>query len=100
WVIGHWVIGHWVIGHWVIGHRVIGRRTVQVAVWTGALLMIVAVGVTRVYLGVHFPSDVLAGWALGAAWAVTIALVMNVWEQSRGDPDRLDSPKNERLKND
>jgi len=31
---------------------------------------------------VHFPSDVLAGWALGAAWAATIALVVNVWEQS------------------
>lgn len=72
----------WLLLAWMIGHWVISRRAVQVAVWTGALLMIVAVGATRVYLGVHFPSDVLAGWALGAAWAVTIALVVNVWEQS------------------
>ncbi|MGH3811693.1 MAG: phosphatase PAP2 family protein [Pseudonocardiaceae bacterium] len=90
WLLSAWMVGRWVIGHWVIGHRVIGRRTVQVAVWTGALLMIVAVGVTRVYLGVHVPSDVLAGWALGAAWAVTIALVVNVWEQSRPTPSRRD----------
>jgi membrane-associated phospholipid phosphatase len=72
----------WLLLAWMIGHWVTSRRAIQGAVWTGALLMIMAVGATRVYLGVHFPSDVLAGWALGAAWAVTIALVVNVWEQS------------------
>ncbi|MGQ0719632.1 MAG: phosphatase PAP2 family protein [Pseudonocardiales bacterium] len=80
----------WLLAAWMVGRWVIGRRAFQVAVWIGALLMIVAVGVTRVYLGVHFPSDVLAGWALGAAWAVTIALVVNVWEQSRPTPSRRD----------
>jgi membrane-associated phospholipid phosphatase len=77
-----WLLSAWMVGHWMVGHWVIGRRAVQVAVWTGALVMIIAVGATRVYLGVHFPSDVLAGWALGAAWAVTIALAVTVWEQS------------------
>ncbi|MDQ3764315.1 MAG: phosphatase PAP2 family protein [Actinomycetota bacterium] len=77
-----WLLSAWMVSHWMVGHSGIGRRAVRVAVWSGALLMIVAVGATRVYLGVHFPSDVLAGWALGAAWAVTIALVVSVWEQS------------------
>jgi membrane-associated phospholipid phosphatase len=79
----------WLLSAWMMGRWVIGPRAGRIMVWIGALLMIVTVGVTRVFLGVHFPSDVLAGWALGAAWAVSTALAVTVWEQSRHAPARL-----------
>lgn len=79
----------WLLSAWMLVHWVIGRGAGRVMVWTAALLMVAAVGMTRIYLGVHFLSDVLAGWALGAAWAVTIALATMVWEHASRIPARL-----------
>ncbi len=49
---------------------VIREARVRVFVLAAALLLVATIGVSRVYLGVHWPSDVLAGWLFGALWAL------------------------------
>ena len=50
--------------------RLVERRRLRVYVIGVAALATFLIGVSRVALGVHYPSDVLAGWTLGLAWAL------------------------------
>ncbi len=53
----------------LISQIVTGRRT-RGYIIAVAVLLTGAVGISRVYLGVHWPSDVLAGWSIGSCWAL------------------------------
>ena len=57
---------------------------VKVYIFSVAAFLTAIVGVSRVYLGVHWPTDVIAGWLVGGAWAFVCATVM-VWLQNRGE---------------
>jgi undecaprenyl-diphosphatase len=50
--------------------RFTARRRVRVYVIGVSLALTFLIGVTRIYLGVHYPTDVLAGWAAGLVWAL------------------------------
>ena len=63
------------------------RRRTRIYLLAVAVLMTAVIGATRVYLGVHYPSDVLAGWCAGLIWALTCWLVAR-YLQYRGAVDR------------
>jgi undecaprenyl-diphosphatase len=70
--------------------RIQSRKRLKAYVIAIAILLTLLIGASRVYLGVHWPTDVLAGWCAGAAWAMACWLLA-LWLQNRGrieQPDR------------
>jgi len=63
--------------------RVQPRRRLKAFLLGVAVLVTLLVGISRVYLAVHWPTDVLAGWTLGGLWALVCWLLAR-WLQRRG----------------
>lgn len=61
------LIGYGMLAY-VLGVLWIHRRSAQISVVLGAALVIVAIGFSRLYLGVHYFSDVVGGYAAGLLW--------------------------------
>lgn len=59
------------------------RRRTKVLIYVLAAALVVAIGVSRVYLGVHWPTDVLGGWVLGAGWALVAWAVLSAVSPTR-----------------
>jgi membrane-associated phospholipid phosphatase len=72
------------VAYLVIRNLQQNRWKVLVGAATG--LLVLAIGLSRIYLGVHYPSDVLAGWAAGALWVVLVMVAEQVWAPHRLRP--------------
>ena len=69
------------VGYLTLGALLAGaatQRRQQGYILGVAVLLTLVIGGSRVYLGVHWPTDVLAGWCLGAAWAMGCWLVLRL----------------------
>ena len=72
------------LGYWLVRGR---RRLHQPGlVSTAAVGLILAVGFSRIYLGVHFLSDVLGGYLLGACWLI-LGIVLSEWQRTSPSSD-------------
>jgi undecaprenyl-diphosphatase len=66
----------------LLTHR-LNSRAVQTAVWVAALVLVLLIGASRVYLGVHYPTDVVGGYAMGLTWVTAVAFGDRLAEHRR-----------------
>jgi undecaprenyl-diphosphatase len=75
------------LGHFLAGRQ--KRVALKIYVYVLALILTALIGVSRIYLGLHWPSDVAAGWAIGTAWASLCCLVMQaIQRRSKIEPEQ------------
>lgn len=70
----------------LVSNLVEGRRQ-RAFIIVVAVMLTVLVGISRVFLGVHYPSDVLAGWSVGLTWALICVMVERIL-QRRGKVEK------------
>ena len=66
----------------LLAARIKSRRW-QVLIWSAAALLVFSIGLSRIYLGVHYPSDVIAGYLTGTLWVSTMVALDRMRKRRR-----------------
>jgi membrane-associated phospholipid phosphatase len=61
------------------------RRVAKFCLWMAAALLIGMIGFSRIYLGVHYPSDVIAGYLAGAVWVAAVFSLDKILSAQRNE---------------
>lgn len=61
-------------------------RSARTVIWLLAGVLVALIGLSRIYLGVHYPSDVLAGYAAALVWVVAVAFGDHMLSRRRRAP--------------
>lgn len=64
----------------------------RMAIWIAASLLVAAIGLSRIYLGVHYPSDVIGGYLAAAVWVTTLLAADHMRGRRRTSAARLEKP--------
>lgn len=70
---------------WLL-HRYGARGATRLMAWAAAVVSVVGVGLSRVWLGVHWPSDVVGGWLLGALMVALAVATYERWGRGEEEP--------------
>jgi undecaprenyl-diphosphatase len=81
------MIIYWTVAYLVA--RLERPRLLRRLTWAFALLLVLMIGLSRIYVGVHYPSDVIAGFALGFVWATICASGIEVVRYFRNRDPRV-----------
>lgn len=66
----------------------IQSRAIRIFVWTVSAALVLAIGLSRIYLGVHYPTDVIAGYIAAAAWVSTLLFAVRARRQTKSRVER------------
>jgi membrane-associated phospholipid phosphatase len=73
------------LGAAVVAASMTRTTSIRVALGTVAAVVVVLIGVSRVYLGVHAPTDVLGGWAIGTLWLIGVLVAARLRFAQKSD---------------
>lgn len=90
---GHAMISMVIFG--IIGYLLSSKFPLwRIGIISLTILLVTGIGLSRLYLGVHWPTDIVAGYAAGLVWLITCIFSLQVWQERRAVAQK---PGNETL---